>query len=56
MYQRCMNTLLLTVFSFTLLMPNLPAQLPGGFSERSKTHEGAVAAAKFAVNAHDPKL
>ena len=48
--------LLLAAIFMSALAPNLSAQIPGGFSDRSKTDESAVAAAKFAVNAHDPKL
>ncbi len=55
------SLLLLTAFIVTVHSQNLSAQnakdrLPGGFSEGSKTDETVLAAAKFAVNAHDPKL
>ncbi len=36
--------------------PNLLAQIPGGFSGVSQKNAGALAASKFAVTAHDPKL
>jgi hypothetical protein len=47
---------LLAAIFITALAPDLPAQIPGGFSDRAKTDEHAIAAAKFAVNAHDAKL
>jgi hypothetical protein len=48
--------LVLIAIFIAALTPKLPAQIPGGFSEQAKTDESAIAAAKFAVNAHDPKL
>ena len=52
------HPLLITLVAFLIaaLAPRLPAQVPGGFGGLSVKDPEALAAAKFAVTAHDPKL
>jgi predicted neuraminidase len=52
-----MKSFSLLCFAATLLLTcHLRAQIPGGFSAVSPKDKEAVAAAEFAVRAHDPKL
>jgi predicted neuraminidase len=52
-----MKSFSLLCFAATLLLTcHLRAQIPGGFSAVLPTDKEAVAAAEFAVKAHDPKL
>lgn len=45
-----------SLLAVAALAPNLSAQIPGGFGGVSVKDPDALAAAKFAVTAHDPKL
>ncbi|MEQ1850553.1 MAG: exo-alpha-sialidase [Chthoniobacteraceae bacterium] len=49
-------TVLLTSLLLAVGLPRGIAQRPGGFTEIENRDEQALAAAKFAVTAHDPKL
>ena len=51
-----LSFLILASLLLAAIMPDAMAQRPGGFTEIENRDEQALAAAKFAVTAHDPKL
>jgi hypothetical protein len=56
MNQPSLAAVILTSLLLAVIPPDGLAQRPGGFTQIENRDEQALAAAKFAVTAHDPKL